>query len=480
MKRLPFFALASLFIGSAHAEDLLQVYRDAVEFDAQYMSAKAQSVADTERKTQGLAGLLPQIGASAATQYNDVSIRQPISGSGRYNTNNWGVQLTQPLFRVQNWQQFKQGELAATVAELQLTNARQDLMLRVANAYFDLLNSQETLASIVAQKNAAEQQLGLAKKSFEVGATTITDVYESQSRFDLAAAGESAAIADVEVKLQTLRQLTGKRYGPLAPLRSGVHFNRPQPDDVMQWAKSAEMDNLSVQMTKLNYDIADRQVTSSRAGHLPTVDLVASYGHQHAPVMDVMGPVDYAYNSTQVGVQLQVPIFAGGYTQSKVRESLALRDRARSDYENAQRSAHLGAQQAYLGLTSGIAQVAGYEAALLSSRSAVEANKLGYQVGVRINIDVLNAETQFYDTFRQLARARYDTLLAQLRLKNAVGNLSEEDLQIVNGLLDPASAGKPIALPDTTPPTLGKDEFAPRSESPRKSIPRRPSVDKSR
>jgi outer membrane protein len=471
-----------LFAGSAQAADLMQVYRDALEFDAQYASVRAQSAADRERKAQGLAGLLPQVGASAGSQYNDIRFTEPLSGSGRYNTNNWGVQLTQPIFRLQNWEQYKQGELAAAIAELQSASAQQDLMLRAANAYFDLLNSQETLASIVAQKEAAAQQLELAKKSFEVGTTTITDVHEAQSRYDLAVASEAAAQADVEVKHQTLRQLTGKDYGPLAPLREGVKFDRPQPDNMQQWAQSAEQNNLSVQAAKLNYDITDRQVTASRAGHLPTVDFVANYGYNSIPTPNALQQViilENKYNTTQVGVQVQLPIFAGGYTQSKVRESLALKDKARSDLDNAQRSAYLGAQQAYLGLTSGIAQVAGYEAALVSSRSAVESNKLGYQVGVRINIDVLNAETQFYDTFRLLARARYDTLLAQLRLKNATGNLAEQDLQSVNALLDPASAGKPIKLPDTTPAAL-ENETPAQQLTPQKKTPRRPPSDKSK
>ncbi len=482
MKRLVMsLALTGLFAMNAQAADLLQVYRDALEFDAQYASARAQSAADRERKSQGFAGLLPQLGATAATQYNDVSIDQPVPGSGRYNSNNWGVQLTQPLFRLQNWEQFKQGELVAAIADLQSASAQQDLMLRSAIAYFNLLNSQETLASILAQKGAAGQQLELAKKSFEVGTTTITDVHEAQSRYDLAVASEAAAQADVEVKRQTLRQLAGKDYGPLAPLREGVRFARPVPDDMQQWAKTAEGDNLGVQTAKLNYDIADRQVTSSRAGHLPTADIVANYGYQHSLTIGGFVPLENKYNAGAVGLQVQLPIFAGGYTQSKVREALALRDRARADYENAQRGASLGAQQAYLGLTSGIAQVAGYEAALVSSRSAVESNKLGYQVGVRINIDVLNAETQFYDTFRQLARARYDTLLAQLRLKNATGNLAEQDLQTVNGLLDPASAGKPIKLPDTTPAALETEAPAKSAvPPPQKKTPRKPTPEQSK
>jgi len=449
MKRMLSIAIAGLFAGSAHSADLMQAYRDALENDAQFASARAASEAGRERKAQGLSGLLPQVGASAGTQYNDTSRDLPLPEiSGRYNSNNWGVQLTQPIFRLQNWYQYREGELAATVAELQAQSARQDLILRVATAYFDQLNAAETLASIEAQKAANLQQLELAKKSFEVGTTTVTDVHEAQSRYDLTVAREAAAQADLIVKV------TGKDQGALAPLRDGVRFEQPQPNDMSQWATTAAEGNLSAQQAQLAADIADREVSSARSGHLPTADVVAKYGYNHTGALGDIIATEAKTTSGSIGVQISVPIFAGGYTQSKVREAVALREKARSDLEYARRSATLGAQQAFLGVSSGIAQVAGYEAALISSKSAVESNKLGYQVGVRINIDVLNAETQYYETFRQLARARYDTAIAQLRLKSAAGTLSEDDLKTINALLDPAAAGRPIVVPATNPQPL--------------------------
>ena len=457
MKRVLSIAIASLFASAAHSADLMQAYRDALENDAQYAAARAEAEAGHERKAQGLAGLLPQIGASAGSQYNDSSRDLPKPEiSGRYNSNNWGVQLTQPVFRLQNWIQYQQGGLSAAISELQGKSAQQELILRVATAYFDLLNSQETLASIEAQKTANLQQLELAKKSFEVGTTTVTDVHEAQSRYDLAVAREAAANADVSIKTQALTQITGKPLGPLAPLREGIRFDQPQPNDINQWANTSTEGNLAAQQAQLSAEIADREVSRTRSAHLPTADVVAKYGYNHTGALGDIFSAEAQSNSGSIGVQVSVPIFEGGYTQSKVRESVALRDKARSDLEYARRNASLGAQQAFLGVTSGVAQVAGYEAALISSKSAVESNKLGYQVGVRINIDVLNAELQYYDTFRLLARARYDTAIAQLRLKSAAGTLSEEDVQSINALLDPAAAGRPIVVPATNPPPLGK------------------------
>ncbi|MCX9154544.1 TolC family outer membrane protein [Niveibacterium sp. 24ML] len=472
MKRVLSIAIASLFAGAAHSADLMQAYRDALNNDAQYAAARSAAEAGQERKAQGLAGLLPQIGASAGSEYNDTSRDLPKPEiSGRYNSNHWGVQMTQPVFRLQNWIQYQQGSLSAGIAELQAKSAQQDLILRVATAYFDLLNAQETLASIEAQKAANAQQLELAKKSFEVGTTTITDVHEAQSRFDLAVAREAATRADVAIKKQALQQITGKDQGPLAPLREGVRFDQPQPNDINQWVTSATEGNLGTQQAQLAAEIADREVSRSRSGHLPTADVVAKYGYNHTGALGDIIATEAKTNSGSIGVQINVPIFEGGYTQSKVRESIALRDKARSDLEYARRSASLGAQQAFLGVSSGIAQVAGYEAALVSSRSAVESNKLGYQVGVRINIDVLNAELQYYETFRQLARARYDTAIAQLRLKNAAGTLSEEDVQTINGLLDPAAAGRPIVVPSTNPPPLEKS--TPGKAEPKKVEPKK-------
>jgi outer membrane protein len=472
MKRVLSIAIASLFASAAHSADLMQAYRDALDNDAQYAAARYGAEAGRERKAQGLAGLLPQVGASAGSQYNDTSRDLPAPEvSGRYNSNNWGVQLTQPVFRLQNWFQYQQGELSAAVSDLQAKSAQQELILRVATAYFDLLNSQETLASIEAQKTANLQQLELAKKSFEVGTTTVTDVHEAQSRYDLAIAREAAAKADVVIKTQALQQITGKEIGPLAPLREGVRFDQPQPNDIGQWASKSAEGNLAAQQAQLAAEIADREVARARSGHLPTADFVAKYGYNHTGALGDIFAAEAKSNSGSIGVQVSVPIFEGGYTQSKVRESVSLRDKARSDLEYARRSASLGAQQAFLGVSSGVAQVAGYEAALISSKSAVESNKLGYQVGVRINIDVLNAELQYYETFRQLARARYDTAIAQLRLKSAAGTLSEDDVRSINALLDPAAAGRPIVVPATNPPQLGKD--MPAKAEPKKVEPKK-------
>lgn len=440
MKRVIATLVAGLFPFAAWSADLLEVYRDALANDARYASARAQFDAGQERIVQARAGLLPVIGASAETVWNETD--SDVFGERRYNTNSHGVQLTQPLFRWQNWVQYKQGELQTALAGVQFGQARQDLILRVSQAYFDVLNAQDVLIAQTQLRTAAAEQLDLAKTSFEVGTVTITDVHEAQSRFDLAVAQEIAAQSDLDVRRHTLAQIIGKPPEPLAGLRSGVALARPQPDSILEWAGAAEQGAYGVQVQQITREIAEREVQVARAGHYPTVDIVATYGEEKAGVAAnqvLRGGV--RTEAQTIGLRMNLPLFQGGAVSSREREAAALRVRADADLDDARRSAALAAREAYLGVTSGMAQVRALEAAEVSSRSALEANRLGYEVGVRINIDVLNAQSQLADAQRQLARARYDTLLAQLRLKAAAGTLGEEDVQLLNGLLaeDPAS-----------------------------------------
>ena len=433
MKRILAVCIAGIFSGGALAADLMQVYRDALANDAKFSAARAQFEAGQEKVVQGRAGLLPQIGVSANTTYTDADVRTrvpPGSSSPSYNSNGYGVQLTQPLFRWQNWVQFKQGELQTALADTQFGIARQDLVLRVAEAYFNVLNAQDALDAVTQLRTAAAEQLELAKTSFEVGTVTITDVHEAQSRFDLASAQEIAAQNQLEVARQTLAQVIGKQPEPLAGLREGVALQRPQPENIADWVAAAESGSFGVQAQQLAREIAAREVERARAGHLPTVDIVASHGVNNRPQ-----PSTDRSEATTIGLQLNLPLYAGGRVSSVSREAAALRMKADADLEDARRSAALAARQSWLGVTSGMAQVKALEAARVSSLSALEANKLGYEVGVRINIDVLNAQTQLADTLQQLSRARYDTLLAQLRLKAAAGTLGEDDVAAINALL---------------------------------------------
>ena len=261
---------------------------------------------------------------------------------------------------------------------------------------------------------------------------------EAQARHDLTSAQEIAAENDLAVKRQALRAVIGKEPEGLRNLRQGVQLMRPQPDDIGKWVEMAESSGTSVQIYQALFEIAQREVEKQRAGHYPTLDLVANRSRSSATGSYALGAVRPGSDTDvhSVGLQLTIPIFAGGAVASKDREAVALKEKASADLDNARRGAALNARQAYLGVTSGLAQVRAYEAALTSSQSALDSNKLGYEVGVRINIDVLNAQSQLYDTKQKLAKARLDTLGALLKLKASAGTLSEDDVAAINALLE--------------------------------------------
>jgi outer membrane protein len=443
--------LASAFFSlDTQAADLLQVYQQALANDATYASARASAAAGRERVPQGRAGLLPTVSAvgditRTNNDYSPFNEGQPIrdangtvigtvgSGGPSATVKEITVQLAQPLFRWDRWETYQQSKLQQAISEAQFAQAQQDLITRVSQAYFDVLAAQDTLASTRAQKEAVTEQLASAKRNFEVGTQTITDTHEAQAAYDLVISQEIAAVNDLENKKTALQAIIGTPPAALATLRTGVNLTAPQPINIDQWVSAAENQNYAVSVAQLQLESAKRDISKNRAGHYPTLDLVASSQRRHLSG-ELSGQSGRTTNNA-IGIQYNIPIFSGFAVTSRVRESIALEDKARNDLEANRRNAALVARQSFLGVNSGLAQVKALEAAEVSSNSALESNKLGYQVGVRINIDVLNAQRQLYQTRTDLAKARYNTILAGLKLKAAAGSLREEDLQPINALL---------------------------------------------
>lgn len=439
MKRLLGCLIASLFVTQAHAADLMQIYREAQENDPTFAAARATLEAGREKSAQGLAGLLPSLSVSGNTSWNENKITAGTTTiSPNYNTNGYQISLSQPIFRWQNIVAYNQSRLQVVQAEATYAQARQDLILRVAQAYFDVLYASENLAALRANKSSIAQQLELARKSFEVGTATITDTHEAQARFDLASAQEIVAESEFELRKRALEVLIGKEAGPLAAPRKDARILPPEPADMSRWIEAAESDSLAVQVQQAIAEIADKEVSRQSAGHLPTLDLVANKGNNKSVNSFTGAPFETEFNN--VGLQLNIPLFQGGAVISRQREAAANRNAAQSGLESSKRNAALATRQYYLGVVNGLAQIKALKAARESSLSALESNKLGYEVGVRINIDVLNAENQVYTARRDLAKATFDTLMAQLRLRAAVGSLGDADLEQINALLDPASA----------------------------------------
>ena len=433
-------ACALLFSGTpAIAADLLEIYRLALASDPVYSAARASWTASQEKMPQGLAGLLPQASLSASTQYNDRDLRfrnPTIAGSqAQYNSNSTSVSVSQPLYRKQNFVAYDQGKTQVALADVQFASVGQDLILRVSQAYFDVLLASANLSFTQAQKTAIGQQLAQAKRNFEVGNATITDTHEAQARYDLVTAQEIGAQADVEVKNRTLEQLIGRPAPALAGPARNFSPTPPTPNAMEPWVERARTNGLSVRIAQETLNFQSQDVVRNRGAHYPTVDAYASLTDS-GQGSGVQGGSGTDTTSKIIGLQLAIPLYQGGIVNSRVREALANEDKARQDLENARRSAELAARQGYLGVTSNIAQVRALEAAVISNQSSLDSTILGQQVGVRTQVDVLNAQQLLFSARRDLAQARYNYIASFLRLIAAAGELDEEDLQRINSWLE--------------------------------------------
>ena len=433
-------AFALLCSGApAFGADLLEIYRLALASDPVYSAARAGWTASQEKLPQGLAGLLPQASVSASTQYNDRDLRfrnPAVAGSqAQYNSNTASLSVTQPLYRKQNLVAYDQGKTQVALADVQFASVAQDLILRVSQAYFDVLLASANLSFTRAQKTAIAQQLEQAKRNFEVGNATITDTHEAQARYDLVTAQEIAAQADVEVKNRTLEQLIGRPAPALAGPARNFSPIPPTPNTMEAWVERARTNGLAVRIAQETLNFQSQDVIRNRGAHYPTVDAYASLTDS-GQGSGVQGGSGTDTNSKIIGLQLAIPLYQGGIVNSRVRESLANEDKARQELEYARRNAELAARQGYLGVTSNIAQVRALEAAVVSNQSSLDSTILGQQVGVRTQVDVLNAQQLLFSARRDLAQARYNYIASFLRLIAAAGALHEEDLQRINGWLE--------------------------------------------
>ena len=441
-KTLPLAAsLAMAFAAtSAQAQSLQELYDAARGYDAGFISAKAQFEANLAKANQSLGGILPNIALSASASRTDFCVRpdgQPNATSRMFGTGTAAVTLTQPLYRPAAWAAYRQGGQQLQQAAAQYEVAEQDLLVRVSQAYFDVLTSEDSLAFVKAQKQAVGEQLASAKRNFEVGTATITGVRDAQARFDLTTAQEIAAENDLRIKRLALDLVVGSQNAKPKRLASNSKLVEPPKESVDAWVSQSETASPAVKQATLAYEVAKLEVDKANAGHKPTLDAQVSYaGTRNVNGNAVSATGSHIFNPS-AAVVLNVPLFAGLTTMYRVREAAALENKAQSDLEAAKRNTAQATRTAYFGLIAGLSQVKAYEAAEASSQSALDANKLGYSVGVNINIDVLNSQSQLYQTKRDLAKARYDVLVGNLKLRQAAGTLTPQDLASINSLLAP-------------------------------------------
>jgi outer membrane protein len=424
---------------NAPAADLLEVYRQAQARDPVYRGAVYALQAARERLPQARAALLPAVSlvGAASRQAGQASFNELAPVARDVHNRSWNLQLTQPLWRATSRAALDQVGQQELLAEAQFRLAEQDLILRTAQAYLDVLVAQEAEQVAHLQTGAMEQQRSLARRTFEGGTGTVTDVYEAQSRLDLSRAQAVVAGNELQNKLAELTRILGISHARLAALRADSPLPRIQPEGAQPWLDSAREQSIQVRIAQATLEVADREIAKSQAAHSPTLDLTASYGNNYTSG-SITSPADISVRSRsgQVGMSLTIPLYAGGGVQARVREAVALKGKAGEDLEAARRQAATQARQAFAGVVNGTAQVQALASAIASSKSSLDANKIGYLVGTRINMDVLNAEQQLYAAQRDWYKARAETLLQGLRLKAANATLDEADLSVINGMLE--------------------------------------------
>src|SRR2546426_9296616 len=353
----------------AQAQSLVELYESARAFDATYQSAKLQYDANLARADQAKAGILPTAGLAAGVSRTGFDNNNPAVDRS-FSTQNATLTATQPLYRPANWATYEQGKKQVDLAKAQLDSAEQDLIVRTSQAYFDVLAAQDTLTFVLAQKAAVAEQLAFAKRNFEVGTSTITDTREAQARYDLVIAQEIAAENDLRVKKIALDQLVGKTESQPKGLLVPVNLPPVVPADVNAWVQQSEAVHPSIRQAQSGLDIAELEVNKAEAGHKPTLDATASYNVTRNPsgTTTSLTQSSSRANTSNVGLLLNVPLFAGFAIQNRIKETLSLKDKARSDLEGARRSVAQGTRTAYFGVLSGQGQVKALEAAELSSQ----------------------------------------------------------------------------------------------------------------
>ena len=423
------------------AEDLMEVYEIARQNDPQIRAAEAAYRAALEATPQARSFLLPQVNGSYRVSDQQQTISDSTNpfvpdGSTDSETDGWTLRLDQSIYNHQYWVQLAQAGDTVAQAEAELAAARQNLFIRAAEAYFAVLAAEDTLRFARAEKEAIARQLEQTERRFEVGLIAITDVKESQAQYDLAVAAEIEATNLLDNARESLQVLTGRYLENLAPLGEHLELARPEPMDIEAWEEQALEQNLSLRAVRFATEQARREIQRQRAGHYPTFDLVATYGEtDNSGVRFGTSTGDYTAEDTVISVQANLPIFSGGRTTSLTSEARSLFQQAQENLEQQRRETSRLTRASYLNVLSDISRVNALEQALISTRTAAEATQAGFEVGTRTSVDVLLALRETYGAERDYASARYTYIQNTLRLKQAAGTLSREDLEAVNAWL---------------------------------------------
>ncbi|MGA7799756.1 MAG: TolC family outer membrane protein [Gammaproteobacteria bacterium] len=428
--------VALVTLTPAHAEDLLQVYDQAQQSDPVLKQAAATRQAALEARPQARAGLLPNLDLSANYTRNVQDIKSSSNPIFKpqtyyYNEKGYTLNLTQPLYNRSVMVQLKQADSQIRQAEAQYAAADQDLIVRVSQAYFNVLSARDNLGFAEAEKKAIGRQLEQAQQRFKVGLSASTDVQEAQARYDQAVTQVISAQDQLDSTREALAEITGQRYAHLAGVGDVMKLIAPDPAKPNEWVSTAQRQNLSVLAGEAAMQTAQEEVQRQRAGHYPTLNVVGSYGDTSTG--GAFG--DRREADSAIGLQLNVPLYQGGAISSRTRQAVFQYQAAQDKLDEVRRSTTRQTRDAYRGVITGISQVKASKQAVKSSKTALQAAEAGFQVGTRTIVDVLDAQQSLYGAQRDYSQARYNYLLNTLKLKQAAGTLRRSDVKAINAWL---------------------------------------------
>jgi len=453
-KRIPLLiagAISAMTL-NVNAESLKDIYSLSLDNDPQLRANTAAYRAGKEALTLGRANLLPQVTATAsyaeieqdsiATSFSPPNPPVGYTSTSESENRQYSVSLTQPLFNMAAWFGYKQGQSLSSLAEAQFSADQQNLIVRVSEAYFNVLRAIDNMETAQAEEPALSHQLEQTRQRFEVGLTAITDVHEAQAAYDGATATTLGARGQLGIAFEELEVLTGQPHGSVAPLVETFPVIAPTPANRAEWVDTALNNNYGLKVAKLNSKAAKHNARSKASGHLPTVTASATYTDMDDTNTDIESPFgnfpsdSRNYDGTQFAVRLDVPIFSGMRVSGERRQAYAQANEAHENFNKAQRDTIQGARSLHLNVVIGVAQVKARKQAITSSTSALEATQAGYEVGTRNLVDVLVAQRNLYTAQRNYDNTRYDYIINMLKLKEVAGNLTPEDILKLDQWLD--------------------------------------------
>lgn len=429
---LSLFLIPLFWLPTAQAENLMQVYELALQNDAQFRAARATRDSALESRPQAVAQLLPNLSMSGSADRIDSKVVNSPTGanSSLYNKNSLTISLSMPVYRRELWVQLDQADDQIAQAEAVYAAAEQDLIVRTAQAYFNILSAQESLEFANAETAAIGRQLEQAKQRFDVGLIAITAVHEAQAAYDQSRADQIQAENDLDNTREVLYEITKTKIKRLAPLDKNLVLTKPVPTNIEQWASKALEQNLSIKAAEKTTAIARSNVKVKQSGHLPSLDLVGSHSRNR-----YRDSLSSETNNSTIGLQLTVPIFAGGAVNSQTRQARYDLEASQENLDKERRSVIRQVRDAYRGVLASISSVKALKASTVSTRSALEATEAGYEVGTRTIVDVLNSQRDLYRSLKNYANVRYNYIMSGLKLKQAAGTVSEQDLKQITAWL---------------------------------------------